>query len=118
MKWPSLPATSRSLARGALLLAAAAVACGNSEISTHHNLPASSDPSSEDIEGVDPTPEGAGGSPNEGNPDLSGGLEGTEEPDGPVNVPWTEPLPPSSALRKIKSTLTGLGPNDAELAAV
>ena len=57
-----------------------------------------------------------GGAANEGPPNPSGLY--TDMPDGPVNAPWTEPLPPSSALRKIKSTLTGLGPSDAELAAV
>jgi hypothetical protein len=57
-----------------------------------------------------------GGATNEGAPNPSGLATG--DPDGPMNAPWTEPLPPSSTLRKIKSTLTGLGPTDAELAAV
>jgi hypothetical protein len=57
----------------------------------------------------------AGGSSAEGPPNPGGLYTGME---GPVNAPWTEPLPPSSSLRKIKSTLTGLAPTDAELAAV
>jgi hypothetical protein len=32
--------------------------------------------------------------------------------------PWTEPLPPISVLRKVKGVLTGLGPTDADVAAI
>jgi hypothetical protein len=56
------------------------------------------------------------GSNSEAQPNPSGLEPTADEP--PAGAPWTEPLPASAALRKLKSTLTGLTPTDAELAAV
>ena len=67
-----------------------------------------------------PGTEGGGPSPDGEGPPSDVPLDPyAEMPLGEVGLPpWTAPLPPLSVLRKVKSVLTGLGPTDAELAAI
>jgi hypothetical protein len=101
--------------RIALIAAAAACSGGSPSHGTPADVPGATTP--DDGTGLGPGDmSGGAGSRGEGQPEPVG-LDG-QAPEPPAGQPWSEPLPPSSQLRKIKSVLTGLGPSDAELGAI